>query len=286
MQYPSIDLDLARRLERAEGAANARFVEARAALDPSGGACWRDVRGTFAMFDGVGSPLTQTFALGLTEGPDEGMLETLERFFHERGAAVDHEVSPLALGEPLPLLSSRGYVPIELTSVMFRPAVALAHEDHAAPRFPTRLIAAEDAAAWADASAAGWSEHPALVPFVRSIGEVYARTAGARCFAAESDGVMAAAGVLAVHQGVALLAGASTRPAFRRRGAQFALLAARLRQARAEGCDLAMMCSAPGSASQRNAERHGFRVAYTRIKWRLEGGQRTGYGAASSAREG
>ena len=33
--------------------------------------------------------------------------------------------------------------------------------------------------------------------------------------------------------------------------------------------DLAMMGAAPGSASQRNAERHGFRIAYTRIKWRL-----------------
>jgi hypothetical protein len=27
------------------------------------------------------------------------------------------------------------------------------------------------------------------------------------------------------------------------------------------------MCCAPGSASQRNAERHGFRIAYTRTKW-------------------
>jgi hypothetical protein len=30
-----------------------------------------------------------------------------------------------------------------------------------------------------------------------------------------------------------------------------------------------MMGAQPGSASQRNAERHGFRIAYTRIKWQL-----------------
>ena len=30
-----------------------------------------------------------------------------------------------------------------------------------------------------------------------------------------------------------------------------------------------MMGAPPGSGSQRNAERHGFRIAYTRIKWRL-----------------
>jgi hypothetical protein len=29
------------------------------------------------------------------------------------------------------------------------------------------------------------------------------------------------------------------------------------------------MGAAPGSASQRNAERQGFRIAYTRIKWNL-----------------
>jgi hypothetical protein len=35
------------------------------------------------------------------------------------------------------------------------------------------------------------------------------------------------------------------------------------------GCDLAMIVTVPGSGSQRNAEREGFRVAYTRVKWRL-----------------
>jgi hypothetical protein len=30
-----------------------------------------------------------------------------------------------------------------------------------------------------------------------------------------------------------------------------------------------MMGAEPGSASQRNAERQGFRIAYTRIKWHL-----------------
>jgi len=63
------------------------------------------------------------------------------------------------------------------------------------------------------------------------------------------------------------LAGASTDPPFRGRGAQNALLAIRLRYAMSLGCDLAMMGALPGSASQRNAERQGFRIAYTRIKW-------------------
>jgi GNAT superfamily N-acetyltransferase len=75
---------------------------------------------------------------------------------------------------------------------------------------------------------------------------------------------------MSIHEGVALLAGASTVPEARGRGAQLALLDARLRYAVEHGCDLAMMCALPGSASQRNAERQGFRIAYTRIKWRLD----------------
>lgn len=271
MTYPAIDLALARRLERAEAAANARFVEARATVDPARGACWQDVRGTWAMFDGVGLPLTQTFCLGMSDDPDSAALDALESFFLARGASVEHEVSPIALGDPLTLLTGRGYVPVELTSVMFRPAAA---RDGDGPHTTTLAVRAvtgpDEGAAWADASADGWSEFPEIVPFVREIGAVYAVAAGARCFAVEVDGAIAAAGALTVHEGVAVMAGASTRPAYRRRGAQLALLEARLRQARADGCDLAMMCARPGSASQRNAERHGFRVAYTRIKWRLQ----------------
>jgi len=79
-----------------------------------------------------------------------------------------------------------------------------------------------------------------------------------------------ATAALAIHDGVAHFAGASTIPEGRRQGAQLALLDARMRYAAQRGCDLALMGAAPGCGSQRNAERHGFRIAYTRIKWRLK----------------
>jgi hypothetical protein len=55
----------------------------------------------------------------------------------------------------------------------------------------------------------------------------------------------------------------------RRHGLQAALLEARLRYAFERGSLLAMMVTEAGSQSQRNAERQGFRIAYTRTKWRL-----------------
>jgi GNAT superfamily N-acetyltransferase len=83
------------------------------------------------------------------------------------------------------------------------------------------------------------------------------------------DGQPGAAGSLSIHEGVALFAGAATVPQMRRRGLQAALLRERMRYAFEHGCDLAMMAAEAGSNSQRNAERKGFRIAYTRTKWRL-----------------
>jgi hypothetical protein len=87
---------------------------------------------------------------------------------------------------------------------------------------------------------------------------------------AELDGRAIATGGLYIRDGVALLAGASTIPDARHQGAQLALLEHRLRFAADAGCELAMMGALPGSGSQRNAERNGFRIAYTRIKWGLD----------------
>ena len=43
----------------------------------------------------------------------------------------------------------------------------------------------------------------------------------------------------------------------------------RLRFAAEHGCRLAMMSSLPGSQSQKNAQKNGFEIAYTRTKWHL-----------------
>jgi ribosomal protein S18 acetylase RimI-like enzyme len=64
--------------------------------------------------------------------------------------------------------------------------------------------------------------------------------------------------------GIAQLTGAATAPAFRRRGIQSALLAARLADATAAGCDVAVITVQPGSKSQQNAQRRGFDLLYTR----------------------
>ena len=80
VSYPFADLSLARRLERAEAEGCARFVEARSRLVLDSGAAWIDVAGTYAMFDGPSSPLTQTFGFGLFAPPAAENRIDLERF--------------------------------------------------------------------------------------------------------------------------------------------------------------------------------------------------------------
>src|SRR5258706_4662869 len=65
--------------------------------------------------------------------------------------------------------------------------------------------------------------------------------------------------------GIAFVNGSGVRPAFRRRGAQGALIRARLDRGRALGCTLACSNTLPGTASPRNLERHRLSVAYPKL---------------------
>jgi len=264
--YAFSDLALSRRLERTEAAANASFVDARARRSPDVGAMWLDVDGTWAMFDGVDSPLTQTFGFGLFSEPESSQLEVVAHFFSSRASSAYHEVSPLADPMALALLSAGGFRPIEQSMILHQPLpVGVSQHRHADVH--VRVIGSHEVALWAETSAVGWGEYPELGDFMRDIGGVMATSRNTHCFLAEINGVVAATGALSLHEGVALLAGASTVPEFRGRGAQNALLQARLDFAATQACEIAMMTTQPGSASQRNAERQGFRVAYTRTKW-------------------
>ncbi len=262
------DLALSRRLELAEGHANAMYVQARAVHEPAVGACWTRIAGTFAMFDGVDSPVTQTFGLGLFEDIDEAAMTKLRDFFTERGAHVFHEVSPLTPPLVLEMLGNLSYRPVELSNVMVLPIDAA--RPNAEGRVVVRVIEEHERSTWVDTAVQGWSEEEQFAAVIRGLMEVSVRREGSVNFLAEIEGRPVAAGGLSMHDGVALMAGASTIPSERKQGAQWALLEARLAYARDHGCDIAMMCAAPGSGSQRNAERHGFQVAYTRTKWGLD----------------
>lgn len=267
------DAALAKRLETAEGHGNAAFVDEQARREPYSGAIRTTIAGTMAMFAGVGSPITQTFCLGIHERPTGRDMDALERFFTSRGSPVFHEVSPHAGVDVLAMLAGRGYKPIEVSNVLYQEiagatrATRATSATSATSALRVRQIEKHEAAAYGAISVRGWSEMPEVIPFIHGFAQ--SSVAVAACFVTELNGEAIANAALFMHEGVALLAGASTVPEGRRQGAQQALLDARLRAAAGQGCDLAMVVTAAGSASQRNSERNGFKVAYTRMKWQL-----------------
>jgi hypothetical protein len=271
-QYPFADIELARRLERTEAQGNIDFVEARAKAFPDVGATWIEAGGTYAMFDGVGSPITQTFGLGVFWPVTEEDMNRIEEFFRSRGAEVFHEVCPLADKSAFLLLSERGYKPIEFSNVLYRP-ISPDLRLHASrnEEVKVRVIEKNEGELWARTAFEGWREFAEAADFLREMGLVTTRSK-ARTFLAELQETPIATGALTIAGDVALLAGASTIPGARRQGAQLALLEERLRYAATQGCTVAMMAALPGSGSQRNAERHGFRIAYTRTKWFRDSG--------------
>lgn len=268
LSYPFADIELARRLERTEARGNADFVEARARAFPDRGATWIEVAGAYAMYDGVDSPLSQTFGLGVFEPVNAAQLDEVEQFFDTRGAEVFHEVCPLADQSAFALFTERGYQPIEFSNVLYQPiAVDLRLQAHRNREISIRLVPKDQVDLWAQTASAGWSEFAEVAEFMGELNQVVGHS-NSLLFLAELDEEPIAAGAMNIAGDVALLAGASTIPSARRQGAQLALLEERLRYAARQGCTVAMMATLPGSGSQRNAERNGFRIAYTRTKWR------------------
>lgn len=257
------DLELARRLERTEGAAGAAFVAARRE-----GTEWADHHGVFLMFDGLDSPLTQTFGLGMREPATDEVLDEIEGFFGRHGAPVNHEVCPLAGVAVLTSLAKRGYVPCEVSNVLFLDLETPRAQVELNPALSVRVAGTEELNTYAHVLAQGWKEALEFALQIEEMARAMATAPGYVGFlVAKGEALIAGAGLF-VHDGVALLAGASTIKEDRGQGAQRAVLTARLDYARKEGCQLAMVVTEPGSASQRNAERNGFRIAYTRTKWR------------------
>ena len=89
-----------------------------------------------------------------------------------------------------------------------------------------------------------------------------------RRYIAYVDDTPAAMAGLYIREGLALLSGGATLPAFRKRGCHTALTQRRLSDAAKAGCELVIGHTGTfASISQNNMERAGLRIAYQMISW-------------------
>jgi len=259
-----VDLALARRLELAHAWRGVEYARAQGRLHPDVPVRIEPVAGGYAIYAGAGSPLNRAVCLGLSEPVTRTNLEFVEQFYAGCGAPPRVDVCPLADPSLLHLLKVGGYRLEQFFSVLVR---ALA-EGAAPGPLPSEVRISQagptEAELWITTVAQGFGD--AEVPARETLDLLAPNFHGANgtCFFAWLDGQPAGGGAIYIHEGVAEVGSTSTRPAFRRRGVQTALLQAQLVAAREQGCDLALTITAPGSDSQRNMERAGFRLAYTK----------------------
>lgn len=264
------DLDLARRIERVETELVALGSEAAHRRGAAGFVI--PVAGGVASFAEAGSPLNKVAGLGFGGVPAAAELDEVERAFADHGAPVQVELPHLADPEIGELLTGRGYRLVSFENVLGR-ALDGEQERVAPPGVEVRPSGEDEFDAWLDAVANGFAHPdaqgvPSHEEFTREIVANAVRdlaaAAGITRYLALRDGAIAGGGGLRLADGVAQLTGAATVPAHRRHGVQTALLAARLADAAAAGCDIAVVTTQPGSRSQQNAHRRGFDLLYTR----------------------
>jgi len=203
--------------------------------------------------------------LGVETPASEAMLDSaLARFAAADIGEFFIHLSPGAQPAALPgWLAARGLVPHR------RAWAKLWRDDSPPPTNPTTLRIAEvgpdRAADFALAACEGLGLPPALRPWRAAL----VGRPGWRTYVAYDGSVPAASGALYCRDGVGWLGVGATIPAWRRKGAQGALISRRVADAIAAGCrDIVADTTepAPGepSPAYANMLRNGFRVAYSR----------------------
>jgi GNAT superfamily N-acetyltransferase len=138
------------------------------------------------------------------------------------------------------------------------------------------VVDASIAAAWSTTLLDGFGyTHEAERDRVATWNQMVRSLPGVTALVARIDGKPVGAASVMVLGLTAVLGGAATLPAFRRRGVQRALIEARLAVAVHAGCTLAVVTADPGSSSGRNAERTGFQLICNHASMRAPARSRT-----------
>jgi len=256
-----VDLDFARRLEMAE-MIPPDCVEALRRYSPSDPIAAEHVAGGIAFFGGVDYPVNQIVGMGF-EGEVTGeQMDRVQEFFRSRGVASTVVVSPLAHESLRALLGERGYRIAEFNSVLIR-RIDPTEPFTIAPGIIVERVTPETLKPWMSAIAQGFAQE---IVVAEEVFGGFASLPGALAFLARIEGkvVGGCGGRIIPEARMAAFFGTATVPGYRRRGVQSALIAQRLHEAALAGCEYAVVSTHPGSGSQRNMERRGFRLAYTK----------------------
>jgi GNAT superfamily N-acetyltransferase len=263
MQF--VDRALARRLESAEEMPQVYHAQWCQKNQPEVGAAVENIAGGHMIFAGLGSPIGRAVGMGFAAPVTAAEMDQLEHFYHSRGAPAQTDYCPLSDPSLLELTKERGYGMAELNNVLVR-KLDRAEKFPARTGFTIRAGKPEEALAFASiVRRSFFPEGGEPEGFDEMICPMFAFP-GSLTFVAEVDGQLVAtgAGLIIPEHGIVALHGAGTLKDYRGQGLQTAMLQRRLQVAAEAGCEYAVIVTLGGTTSMRNAERLGFRVAYSK----------------------
>jgi len=264
MQF--VDKAFARRLESGEEMPQVFYAQVFQKIRPEIGAAEEAVCGGHMSFCGLGSPVGRAVGLGLDRPFTADDLDQVEAFYRSHKAPAQVDLCPLHEPMVFEMFKERGYAIAELNNVLYRKL-------DAGEKFPPPPAGCEiRRARMEEADVAGAIVEGAFFPdgapeAFRGLVKPLYQMEGALAFVASVENKPVACGtglVIAEHKMFALC-GAGTLSGYRGRGLQTALLRARMAAAVQAGCEYAVVVTQGGTTSQRNVERLGFRVAYSKV---------------------
>lgn len=261
-----VDKALARRLESCEEMPQVYYSREFRKSRPEIGAAEEEICGGHMVFAGLGSPIGRATGVGFDRPLTSGDLDRIEAFYRDHNAPSQVDLTPLHGPEIFEMFKDRGYAIAELNNVLFRKLEPNEQFPDPPAHCEIRRSSADEAELTGNIVESAFFPDGAPEAFRGLIAPLY-QMENALAFVATIDAKPVACGtglVIPEHK-VFALCGAGTLSNFRGRGLQTALLRARMKAARDAGCEYAVVVTQGGTISQRNAERLGLRVAYSKV---------------------
>ncbi|PYX31097.1 MAG: hypothetical protein DMG77_07685 [Acidobacteria bacterium] len=264
MQF--VDKALARRFESGEEMPQVFYARVFQKTRPGIGAAEEEFCGGHMIFAGLESPIGRATGMGLDRPFTAQDLDRVEQFYRSHRAPSQVDLCPLHDAAVFEMFKERGYGIAELNNVLYRKLDPTEEFSPAPDGCEIRRGLREQAEATSAIVERAFFPDGAPEAFAGLLTPLY-QMDGAVTFTASIEGKIVAcgAGLVIPEHRIFAVCGAGTLSEFRGRGLQTALLRARLASAAAAGCEYAVIVTQGGTTSQRNCERLGFRVAYSKV---------------------
>ena len=268
----ALEREVADRIERCVAAAHTGFVELLG--QQNGNRLGAEVR-TFSdrvvATRVVGQPEVQWLQHVSGLDPQSSrLLPGILRWYAEHDLAPRFELAPERDYEALAAeLVAAGFAQTEFVDLLWAPAsdVRADLDDLAGVQVVTVDPDSDDAVAFGWVLLGGHEVAEGAPPEHAAALGAMAGVDGRRCYLALINDAAVGAAILTIVDGIGYLTNAGTVRDARERGAQEALIARRIADAEAAGCDVLAGLAVPFLDSHRNLARAGLQVAYTKVSW-------------------